>query len=411
MSGQVKVAVYWILVAAAAVAIVIGIQTTVGVDETALEEEAAAETEDGGTVSFLMEQQWLIQLKLAQAEPAVVAPQIRATGRVVPAPRSHAIVAPAVGGLITGSPLPLLGEEVTRGQVVAELTQTPTAAEATAIQFDSTRIAAERRRLTETRVEATARLEFARSELERARRLFERGAYAQRQLESAEADFEAAEAVLSAVDGQLAELEAPSSTMQHEVLAPISGDVIRVNKRFGEQVQAGEPILEIARTDTVWVEVPIFERDLGRLEVSPVATLTTPTFPDREFRTDVVIDPGDVIDEETRAAMFVFEMPNPEGLLRIGMQANVRLDADDEVDVLLVPKEAVLDNEGQKIVYVLVSGETFQRRNVVVGDEYGDMIAILSGIEEGDRVVTQGAYQLKLQELAPADPGAHSHEV
>jgi multidrug efflux pump subunit AcrA (membrane-fusion protein) len=93
------------------------------------------------------------------------------------------------------------------------------------------------------------------------------------------------------------------------------------------------------------------------------------------------------------------------------MQANLRLDADEQVEALLVPKEAVLDNEGQKIVYVLLSGETFQRRNVTVGDEYGDTTAILSGIEEGERVVTQGAYQLKLQELAPADPGAHSHEV
>ncbi len=411
MSGQVKPVLFWVLVAAAAVAIVIGIRTTVGVDDSTQETEIAAESGESGTVSFLMEQQWLIQLKLARAEPAVVAPQIRATGRVVPAPRNHAIVAPAVGGLITGPPLPQLGEEVQNGQIVAELAQTPTGAEATAIQVEAMRIAAERRRLSESRVEATARLEFARSELERARRLFERGAYAQRQLQSAEADHEAAEAVLAAVDGQLAELEAPASTMRHEVIAPISGDVIRVNKRFGEQVQAGEPILEIARTDTVWVEVPIFERDLGRLESSPAATLTTPTFPDREFTTGVVIDAGDVIDEDTRAAIFVFEMANPEGLLRIGMQANVRLDADDEVEVLLVPKEAVLDNEGQKLVYVLLSGETFQRRNVTVGDEYGDMIAILSGIEAGERVVTQGAYQLKLQELAPADPGAHSHEV
>jgi multidrug efflux pump subunit AcrA (membrane-fusion protein) len=87
------------------------------------------------------------------------------------------------------------------------------------------------------------------------------------------------------------------------------------------------------------------------------------------------------------------------------------MDAGTPSEALTVPSEAVLDNEGQKIVYVLLSGETFQRRTVTVGDEYGDRVAILSGLEPGDRVVTQGAYQLKLQELEPADPGAHTHEV
>ncbi|MBL8193595.1 MAG: efflux transporter periplasmic adaptor subunit, partial [Blastocatellia bacterium] len=55
--------------------------------------------------------------------------------------------------------------------------------------------------------------------------------------------------------------------------------------------------------------------------------------------------------------------------------------------------------------------EEFQRREVTLGDSYGDKVAILSGLQSGERVVTQGAYQLKLQELRPADAGAHSHET
>ena len=62
-------------------------------------------------------------------------------------------------------------------------------------------------------------------------------------------------------------------------------------------------------------------------------------------------------------------------------------------------------------MYVLISGEEFERRDVVLGDEYGGKIAIVSGLKSGERVVTQGAYQLKLQELRPADAGAHTHEV
>lgn len=402
---------FWIIIGVATIAIVGGVRYVAESADEVIDVPEAEASEESGTVSFLMEQQWLIRLKLAQAEEAMLAPQITSVGRIVPAPRHHAIVAPPVGGIISGSPLPQLGERVESGQVIATLVQTPSAAEAAQIRVEETRMDAERRRLSELRGQEQAHLEFARSELGRAQRLHERGAWSLRQLESAEADFKAAEAALAAVDAQVEALGEPVSAMSHEVRAPISGAVIRVNKRFGEQVQPGEAVLEIADTSRVWVEAPIFEKDLGRLHAEPVATISTPTFPGREFTTDAVIDAGDVIDEDTRAAMFVFELENPAGLLRIGMQANLRMDADDQVEGLLIPKEAVLDNEGQTIVYVLLSGETFQRRNVTVGDEYGDMIAILSGIEAGDRVVTQGAYQLKLQELAPAELGAHTHEV
>jgi multidrug efflux pump subunit AcrA (membrane-fusion protein) len=125
----------------------------------------------------------------------------------------------------------------------------------------------------------------------------------------------------------------------------------------------------------------------------------------------VLIDIGAVVDERTRAATAIFEVRNTSRQLRIGMQANVRIDSGEYVDAVLIPREAVLDNEGEKIVYILISGETFQRRRVELGDEYGGNVAVVSGLAPGQRIVTQGAYQLKLQELRPADPGAHTHEV
>ena len=183
-----------------------------------------------------------------------------------------------------------------------------------------------------------------------------------------------------------------------------------MKKAAGEEVHAGEPILEIVALDKVWVEAPIFEKDLGALDKNLEGVFTTSAFPEKEFRATLV-NIGAVIDPQTRAAKAIFEVNNASGELRVGMQANLRLGAGEKLNVLLVPKESVLDNEGKKIVYVLLTGEEFERRDVVVGDEYGDKVAILSGIKPGERVVTQGAYQLKLQELRPANAGAHTHEV
>ncbi len=371
---------------------------------------AGPAAESNGIVPFRMEQQWLIRLKLAVAEETPALPQIYSTGRVVASPSNRALVAPPVGGIIESRTLPRIGQHVTSGQILATLVQTPTAAEAAQIRIENSRLDAERRRLAQAEIEVRARLGVAAAEAERARRLFEKKAYSQRQLETAEADRKAGEANLAAVQEQLRALQTAPAASNYNIAAPISGTVIEVKKAVGEEVRPGEPILEIVALDQVWVEAPIFEKDLGRITKNVDARFTTAAYPDKEFHGRLV-NVGAVIDEQTRAARAVFEVDNRSGELRLGMQANLRLGSGEKKNVLLVPKESVLDNEGKKIVYVLRTGEEFERRDVVVGDEYGNKVAILSGVKHGERVVTQGAYQLKLQELKPANAGAHTHEV
>ncbi len=371
---------------------------------------AGPAAESNGIVPFRMEQQWLIRLRLAVAEETPSLPQIYSTGRVVASPSNRALVAPPVGGIIESRTLPRIGQHVTSGQILATLVQTPTAAEAAQIRIENSRLDAERRRLAQAEIEVRARLGVAAAEAERARRLFEKKAYSQRQLETAEADRKAGEANLAAVQEQLRALQTAPAASNYNIAAPISGTVIEVKKAVGEEVRPGEPILEIVALDQVWVEAPIFEKDLGRITKNVDARFTTAAYPDKEFHGRLV-NVGAVIDEQTRAARAVFEVDNRSGELRLGMQANLRLGSGEKKNVLLVPKESVLDNEGKKIVYVLRTGEEFERRDVVVGDEYGNKVAILSGVKHGERVVTQGAYQLKLQELKPANAGAHTHEV
>jgi membrane fusion protein, heavy metal efflux system len=363
-----------------------------------------------GVVQFRMEQQWLIHMKLALAQEAELLQQISSTGRVVPAPSNRALIAPPVGGIIDTRPLPQIGQRVARGQLLATVLQTPTAAEAAQIHIENSRVDAERRRLAQAEIEAHARLNAAAAEADRAKRLVELKAYSQRQLETAEADHKAAEAILAGVQEQIRALQTAPTASNYQVTAPISGTVVVLKKSPGEEVHAGEAILEIVALDRVWVEAPVFEKDLGRVKKDVAAIFTTAAFPDKEFQGRLV-SIGSVVDEQSRAATAVFEVNNASGDLKLGMQANLRLGVGTKTKVLLVPKESLLDNEGKKIVYVLRTGEEFERRDVVVGDEYGGKVAIVSGVKTGERVVTQGAYQLKLQELRPANAGAHTHEV
>ena len=382
----------------------------------------AAET---GTVKFLMEQQWAIRMKLAKATPAAVARQITMTGRVVPAPGRHVVVAPPVAGILSGNALPRVGQTVDRGQTVGVIRQTPTAAEAAQIasgqaqaQIETIRLDAERRRLTEAVKEAQVRRDHAKAEFERAQRLYDAKAYALRQVQAAEADYRAAESAHAAAVAQRdavasARIPAPAGSAagaSHVIQAPIAGTVVRVAKGLGEQVAAGEAVVEILDPSVVWIEVPVFERDLARLGQATRAVFTTSAAPGKEF-TGRLVDSGAVVNRDTRAVTAVFEVANPDRTLRVGLQANVRLDAAERANVLMVPREAVLESEGKRFVYVLVSGEEFQRRDVVVGDEYGEQIAIVEGLKAGERVVTQGAYQLRQHELRPSSPAAHTHET
>ncbi|CAN5593207.1 hypothetical protein BH20ACI3_BH20ACI3_40400 [soil metagenome] len=397
--------------------------------------EAPAAPSATGTVKFLMEQQWLIRMKLAQVQEQQVARQIAAVGRVVPAANRQALVAPPVAGILAGSSMPRVGQRVAQGQTIAVIQQTATSAEqaqvraaAASVQSQNAQIEVENARLNSERRTAVGeaeaarvRLDLAQKEAERARRLFEKKAFSERQLQTAEAERNSAQATYDAAikrrDALASARSIGASTIQvgsanssHTVRAPLSGYVTKVNKSIGEQVGAGEAILEISNLDTVWIEAPIFERDLSRLGGNVTATFTTAAYPNQEFK-GTVLDVGAVINEQTRAATVVFQVPNSGRALRIGMQANVRLDAGESVTAMMIPRSAVLDNEGRKIVYVLLSGEEFERREVTLGDEYGDQVAVFSGLNRGERVATQGAYQIRLQELRPADAGVHSHET
>lgn len=387
-------------------------------------EETPVAAQSTGTVAFLMEQQWLIRMKLAQVEAKTVARQIVSTGRVVATPERHAVVSPPVEGIITGSqPLPRIGQAVSKGQLLAVVQQTPAAGDTgqiaaanAQVRIENARLEAERRRLAQDVNETQARLTLAKNEYDRAQKLHRDGIVSLSEVQTAETNFKATSADAAAAQDQLKALNDSSAivpadnTTRFEIRAPLTGTLTAVHKSPGERIASGEAVFEIVNLDEVWVEAPIFEKDLHRLAIGKPAFFTTVAVPDTEY-TGSLVNIGSVIDEHLRAATVIFSVPNPRRELRIGMQANLRLDAGDQIEAALIPREAVLDHEGKKIVYVLRSGEAFERREVKVGDEYGATIAVLSGLKPGERVVTQGAYQLKLQELRPANAGAHTHET
>ena len=251
-----------------AVVAVLGIGAAAGfllLRSPAREERAAAPTEKAtGTVKFLMEQQWLIRMKLAQAEARPLARQITSTGRVIAAANHQAVVAPPVGGIILPpqhGQLPRIGQNVSAGQAIATLQQTATSAEqaqvraATAqaesqnaqVALDAARLEAERRTADGEIASNRARLELARREAERTTKLVEQGILPRQQLDIAEAELKSAQANSDAAVARRRALDAADKIKPVKIgsdnaggtylaRAPISGIVTKVNKNIGERV-------------------------------------------------------------------------------------------------------------------------------------------------------------------------------
>jgi multidrug efflux pump subunit AcrA (membrane-fusion protein) len=106
----------------------------------------------------------------------------------------------------------------------------------------------------------------------------------------------------------------------------------------------------------------------------------------------------------------IFEIDNADGTLRAGMRLQARVFVGRVVSGTAVPASAIVDDNGQQVVFVMLDGESFARRVVRTGVRDGDWIAVEAGVAPGERVVSLGAYQLRLAATAPAAMGhGHAH--
>jgi multidrug efflux pump subunit AcrA (membrane-fusion protein) len=108
-----------------------------------------------------------------------------------------------------------------------------------------------------------------------------------------------------------------------------------------------------------------------------------------------LISIGQTVDPQTRAVAVIYEVINPLQRLRDGNFIELTIDTSGGAQVLAVPKTAVVTEQGQTFVFVFAGGESFERRSVALGAEGADFYEVKSGLKEGDRVVTEGIYQLR----------------
>jgi cobalt-zinc-cadmium efflux system membrane fusion protein len=189
------------------------------------------------------------------------------------------------------------------------------------------------------------------------------------------------------------------------------GFIKQIMVRSGEYVQAGQPLLVVMRDQTLILRADVPLRYYNDLPFVNGARFKT--FHDNEVHNSSemngkVLSYGKAVGETASLIPVTFSLIN-DGTLIPGEPVEVYLQSKPIQQALVVPLNALIEEQGNFYVYVQTAGETFDKRPVTLGAQDGVNAQLLSGVREGERVVTKGAYMIKLATQSGNVP-AHGHE-
>ena len=195
----------------------------------------------------------------------------------------------------------------------------------------------------------------------------------------------------------------------YRIVAPFDGTIIMRSAVPSQRADPTDVLFMLADLRSVWVSAKVSESDVDKLPKLKDGTfrLTAKGYPNREFSARL-LSVGAMVDPQTRTVSVLAQTDNPDELLKLGMFVQIMLDSSTSEQLLTVPAKAVIEIETEKYVFV-PSGkhadhEEFTLRPVEVGRPCGDRVEIKSGLRDGDKVVTSGAFLLKSELILQNEP-------
>lgn len=252
------------------------------------------------------------------------------------------------------------------------------------LKLDARTTASELRQVEASVSEANAGVLLAVTNLERGRALNER-----KLLSAADFDQLVAQRVQAEARQATTRAQRDAAKLRlgfTELRAPGAGIIAKRAIRAGQVVSAGSELLTLIRQGRLQWRAELSEHDIGA--VMPGVTVQL-TGPDGANATGSVRAVSPSLDAATRTATIYADLPEP-GALRAGMYVEGRIELG-TIDALVPPHAAVVRRDGYSYVFGVDAHGRTQRRRIEVGRLAGDHLEVLSGLEEGERVVERGA--------------------
>lgn len=349
----------------------------------------AHEGEVEGEITFLKESQWQIPFAVAPIQERPIAPTLEATGIVQSAPASTAVVAAPVEGLVAwAETLPVVGRQVRRGERLATLIPAGAAEHWASLQAEV----------------ATARVDqdLAAADLRRVEGLAPDSLVSGRRLDEARAAVARAQARAQSAQRRVTALTSGGAGAV-PILAPADGVVVSVGAAHGSSVSAGAPLVAVAAGEAVLIEARVQTRGVALTPVHSASVRRGDWQGPRDLLAAgaTVLTEALVFDARTLSAPLTIMVPGGLGL-RPGDLVELSLGAGDATPRLTVPRRAVVEINGQDVVFVQKTGESFARRRVRLGARDSTHIEVLSGVALGEMVVAEGGFDVHVASLSGA---------
>lgn len=402
-------------------------------------ETPANQLETKTVLTVPKESQLLFGIKTETVATRQITGGLKTTGTVRAKPDAKAVVVPPVAGRIFLREGIALGSAVGRGEQIGYVEQVLDVSGQTELESQRLEIESQQRDVEARKLEirntvlqlqsqqadqraranqARTQLAQAQRELRRSENLVEVGAVPRKRLEEAQTAVKVAEQEITAAEKQVGLLEnqikqanagqtifrAPTVRQPNKTFpltAPVTGIINEIRATSGQQVESGTEILSLANLSSVLLEAQVFEKDLPVVRESTRASFTASALSGEVYTIGTaegdgrLVSIGQTVNEQTRTVPVIYEVKNPANRLRDGMFVEITVDTSGNQTVLAVPKRAVITEQGQTFVFVFDGGESFEKRPVALGVEGADFYEIKSGLKEGERVVTEGIYQLR----------------
>ncbi|MDR0699179.1 MAG: efflux RND transporter periplasmic adaptor subunit [Tannerella sp.] len=340
--------------------------------------------DDTGAKQFIIEgeqitvpenAQVLHKIKIQLAESGSYQLSFSAAGTVHAIPAQYAEIASPFAGRIVKS-FVRIGQKITSGSPVFEISS-PSFSEASKAYF-----------------QAKQEMALALKHLNRERDLLANKVGIAKEVEEAEANYELRksdyEQALAAMQVyQSATDSAPGQSLV--VRSPIAGEVLKSNIVTGQYIPEDAGALAVvADLDKVWVTAHVKEKDIPALERIAEIRIDLDALPGTPV-TGAIYYTGGILDEDTRSIEVIIQCDNSERKIKPHMYGTVRFIAMPLQDII-VPNSAILQEEGTLYVIVSEGGNIFRKVNVTVRPVGEAQTAILSGVTEGEKIVTEGAF-------------------
>jgi membrane fusion protein (multidrug efflux system) len=231
---------------------------------------------------------------------------------------------------------------------------------------------------------ARSDLKLAQADAERARTLFNQRAGTARAQDEAMARLSSTQAAVALAEAQLAKTH---------IVAPFGGILGLRQVSVGDVVQPGQTLVNLEAIDPLKLDFSVPEMMLSRLGVGQPVGVTVDALPGRSFTGQVyAINP--LVDERGRSVALRATVPNPDGLLKPGLFARVKLTTDIRGAAIIVPEQAIVPRNGALFVFK-VTGDSVSMVEVTLGERLVGEVEVLSGVAAGDTIVTAGQQRLR----------------